>query len=694
MSQEDSLTLGARIKDEFSGPVREMGKAWKEFSDKLKHGHEEGVKHAKLHGKEVEGLAEKFKGMRRELMEGIGPALEELGIGLIGVGGPIAAAGAGIAGVVTVLKSAAESFNVFKDASIRAGTSVDFLQSMSTTIANLTGEDTGQAVQNLADVNEQLARLTRGRPDTINAWKSAYAGLYETLGQDLKGKTVPEALETVMKWKEAHPEIALDKVRDVFKLIGFDQRLATVTLKEFREENEKNVRSQREHPYDTEAVKALDTAFKDLKRTIGEISADIVSAFGPEAAVLLKSLGDQIHQEVEDIKWIVDMINYARLRKSPSTNEDYGKGYSDYGPTGRSGIDDKAYKDVPSFSEFMKKLLTAPIIGGHASPISFTTGGGEAESLFTRSVHSGTLAALQDWYAALSGKHGGIVPASYTPEGSGPSGGLHSGGGYSLLHGGGGHRALAKHLGIDQGPMPGGADNTAGGGGDASGGGQVGGSWDRSRFAKELADNPALRDRLKSIAAAEDDPSGASGTLANQAIMETMMNRATVRGTSLAAQLKLVSEDAKRGYYPTMRGYGARKGAVMDENLAKVLAGSNVSGNATDNSSSWLAAKEKRTGSFRWLKDINGESFFAPGLRNPDQAAEWDRLQSTQKRDLLSRLPIANGGGMNHTVTGDAHLKVDLNGFPKGTRTDLTYGGLFTQYTLSRGMQMEESERK
>ena len=88
MSQEDSLTLGARIKDEFSGPVREMGKAWKEFSDKLKHGHEEGVKHAKLHGKEVEGLAEKFKGMRRELMEGIGPALEELGIGLIGVRWP------------------------------------------------------------------------------------------------------------------------------------------------------------------------------------------------------------------------------------------------------------------------------------------------------------------------------------------------------------------------------------------------------------------------------------------------------------------------------------------------------------------------------------------------------------------------------------------------------------------------------
>ena len=45
-------------------------------------------------------------------------------------------------------------------------------------------------------------------------------------------------------------------------------------------------------------------------------------------------------------------------------------------------------------------------------------------------------------------------------------------------------------------------------------------------------------------------------------------------------------------------------------------------------------------------------------------------------------------------ATGDAHLRIGLENFPKGTRTDLTYGGLFTQYTLSKGQQMEPAEQK
>jgi hypothetical protein len=62
------------------------------------------------------------------------------------------------------------------------------------------------------------------------------------------------------------------------------------------------------------------------------------------------------------------------------------------------------------------------------------------------------------------------------------------------------------------------------------------------------------------------------------------------------------------------------------------------------------------------------------------------------KRDLLETAKAA--GTQNHTVTGDASLNIALNGFPKGTKTDLTYGGLFTKYELSRGQQMEQAEIK
>ena len=55
---------------------------------------------------------------------------------------------------------------------------------------------------------------------------------------------------------------------------------------------------------------------------------------------------------------------------------------------------------------------------------------------------------------------------------------------------------------------------------------------------------------------------------------------------------------------------------------------------------------------------------------------------------------IVGGGGSQQTIKGDASLGITLDGFPKGTRTDLTYGGLFTSYNLSRDRQMEASEQK
>ena len=55
-------------------------------------------------------------------------------------------------------------------------------------------------------------------------------------------------------------------------------------------------------------------------------------------------------------------------------------------------------------------------------------------------------------------------------------------------------------------------------------------SVDRSKYAEELKKNPALRDKIMRIAANEQgaNPKG------TQAVIESLMNRAAVRGTSLA----------------------------------------------------------------------------------------------------------------------------------------------------------------
>jgi hypothetical protein len=208
--------------------------------------------------------------------------------------------------------------------------------------------------------------------------------------------------------------------------------------------------------------------------------------------------------------------------------------------------------------------------------------------------------------AGVGGGGGGITRASYTPYGES----------LSAIPGG----APGAHFGIPKGTQ---IPSLGLGPITGSGGGAIGSAFGRARFAQELAAKPWLKDRLFHIAAGEDSPGSASGTLANQAIMESAMNRAITRGTSLEAQLGRAGHG---GYYAGWSNYSAAQRAIMDQNLGKVLGGSNVSGYATDNSSSWLAAKEKRTGSFRHLKDIHGESFFAPGLAERKWAREWDKL--------------------------------------------------------------------
>jgi hypothetical protein len=136
---------------------------------------------------------------------------------------------------------------------------------------------------------------------------------------------------------------------------------------------------------------------------------------------------------------------------------------------------------------------------------------------------------------------------------------------------------------------------------------------DRSRFAAELRDNPALKRKIMAIAAGENlDPT------ANQAVLETMMNRAAMSGTSLAEQARLHKSSGinENGYYA---GYNPKAldrpkiAGMIEKNLDKVLAGSNVSNYATDNASGSFAQKQQDSGAFKYRSSYGGETFFSPG---------------------------------------------------------------------------------
>jgi hypothetical protein len=262
------------------------------------------------------------------------------------------------------------------------------------------------------------------------------------------------------------------------------------------------------------------------------------------------------------------------------------------------------------------------------------------------------------------------------------------------------------------------------------------GQIDRSRFAKELEQNPALRDKVMRIAANEQGrhPQG------TQSVMESMMNRAEVRGTNLETQARWFRRE-KGGYYEMGNmGRGALENpghrAVLERSLSNTLAGGNVSNYATDNSSGGLAARERASGKFKFQSAAHGETFFSPGWGEPGwqrNYAQWRSRLADQDKAAAAR-PMPNIGAalggtdvearhgaalrshfghrahpdllgagrqagivgppMRHKVTGSATLDVNFNGAPQGTTHRLKADGMFKQIKLSRGRAMPPASQE
>jgi hypothetical protein len=222
-----------------------------------------------------------------------------------------------------------------------------------------------------------------------------------------------------------------------------------------------------------------------------------------------------------------------------------------------------------------------------------------------------------------------------------------------------------------------------------------GGVIDRSRFARELQQNPSLREKVMGISAGEN-----LNPKANISVIESMMNRAAMAGTSLAAQARLYNGEG--GYYA---GYnpGAlrnpRTRAMIEKNLAAALAGSNVSNYATDNSSGGLAANEKATGKFNLQSEYGGESFFSPGWaggrggpRSRSAYEAWRRgiggAGKTAGETMLDHLiPLPRPAPAE--IRGNASIVVDFRNIPSGAMIKSDFDGMFRQVKIRRGRPMQ-----
>lgn len=151
----------------------------------------------------------------------------------------------------------------------------------------------------------------------------------------------------------------------------------------------------------------------------------------------------------------------------------------------------------------------------------------------------------------------------------------------------------------------------------------------RARFAKELEDNPALREKVLTLAANENLDSKA-----NVSVIESMMNRAAMAGTTLEAQARWYKLD-HNGYY--QRGNGpanlAAKRAMVEDSLKRALEGSNVSNYATGNASGdYVRGKLARGVYSGGLKSLYNGEYFVGEDRGRGYGAWLKATQDAEKQ--------------------------------------------------------------
>jgi hypothetical protein len=790
-SQEETMRLVAELLDKTSGPLKDIQKSLRDTAAVAKKMTGDGTQGTKDHAKAYSGLHESIEKTRRELSGSFTPAMAALGLTTFG-------AGEAIGKVIEQLKGLSEQYVVMRNATRRTGASADFLESTAIAIERLTGQAPEEAIQNLANMREQMDRLSRQRPDTVNAWKNAYTGLYETLGKDLMGKTLPQQIEEVFEWFSSHPDIAIDKKRDVLSLMGLNPDLATARIAEVRAALKAGIDFQAAHPYEGDIAEKLNKSFNDLKETIRGAGWEINHAFGGEGASLIEKLSTSLHTDVEDLKAMSGWLDVIAKKLG------LGEGGGD--PMGRivgKLLDQKTVAPkatLPITPIPPPTPLTVPrggvFPGGSYHPAAFTTGG-DAENLLTRSTKEGMLAAFREWFASTQsggGSGGGFTNAAFTPSGAKidntPIGqqirqqleGAADDGASSK---GGGHRALAKALGLDK---------TAGGGGTpgvgpAKGAVEKGGdprgleSYIRETAKKYNVDP----DTAVAVAKSEGLGNFQSGIAGEKSYGAFQLHTGGGLGDTYKKETGLDPSDPKNersmidwslknvnktGWSPyhgaKNTGIGPRAGlggggdAGAGVVPSDVLAGARkVALQGGPGAVQQFMAANGYPKAGNWCGEFAASAVHAAGgtpPKNPAIASNWRNWGSPtdhpvpgdiavrrgvptgstgshvnivesydpksgtfkglggnqgaferdfssqgprgydfrhQDRDLLhtaAKNPVASGGGGSQTIKGDASLDINLNGFPKGTKTDVTYGGLFTQYTLAKGQQMEAAK--
>jgi hypothetical protein len=699
MSEQDTMRLVAEVVDKFSGPLKELQKQMRETKRSLKEGHEEGAKAAREHAERIKELKERFEKTKDFVAEAVTPAMASVGIVMLGIGESIGT-------LAEKIKAAGESYNFFNDTVRRGHVSANYVAGLGSAFERL-GLSADKANAFIASTGETLDKLKRGNAQEMARLQGQFSDTLPWLRQLLKGaESYGEASIRVMK-ALTDEEIPIDKRRKMAEAFGLDPRIASKEGKEVREAFEKSMRESEEHPVNMDLLQKLDDAYTELRISQRNFWNDLVREFAPSAVTIIEHLTgamETLDDAIEKVKKAWEWAPFEWMKKSPGE------------------LFDELRKNSPPMHGDVDEF-------GRLIPDSFDSPDRKKET--KEAVQEGTKQGLEEFYNSLKAQQaaGSFQPMAYHPDGGGGtiSGGRGwGGGGYSLRPDGDGGDNGTQGMPARGSDKPGILDQGDAGaaGGPDPGAGLRGSAYlkaHRRNYQDAMKADPRLRKEIAGMMTLEGEQDPVP-------VVESLFNRAEYTGKSLRELLH-------SGFYgPINRGqlpgaiaaleHNPKRMARMNAAIEAALNGSNLIKGATDQGmasdpngrwpggrvvrqqvfNDWGGGKSRIWGSghdgarrFREAQQAGVNAAAASGIRNA-AALHGEALRRhfghpSRKSGFdgsLLRLGRSSGliGPSQHTVTGDASVKIDLHGFPRGTRAAASASGLFKEVRLNRGRAM------
>jgi hypothetical protein len=685
------MRLVASVVDAYSGPLKNMRKAFQDLQANINGTHKDGIAISKDHARAYSDLQRNVDKVRQNLSGAFTPALAAVGITALSTSGAIAA-------VAEAVKSLGEKSQSLKFLSRQTQLSTDTLRTWEG-MAERVGSSAEAMDAGVAKFGDTMAAAGRGFLVPLQPLLNIHGAFEAVFGsvQRLQSETREGQLNDVFNFLGKNYSVG--QKRSVLAALGLPENFANASIDELRDARAKLEQWVRDHPIDlTKGAKAKE-AFDEMRESLKGLKDDLGDTFGGPVARVVKDFASGIHAMAGDFrdlsKWIGEW------------GDRFGMGHvggpGDYDPKDPRHLwENNKHPEIDALKRFNPLPAVSDLLSGRSDPAksNFPSGGklqpltmDGIQKLFGRDqdkkateegTKKGVFDGLMQFFQLQNYKPGGgeglpVTKAAYYPGGGG---GVRNAGAHARALMGGGNGGD-----IDVGAAPGGGHQNS-----------------KTAYAKQAA-----IEQLRKEGVPERSLDAAASMLVGQATAESSLNPNTVHdggtgygvyGAGRARRTGMLAWLAKNGFAKnSLEGqmkymaheamssrYGPSRDALMRANPNNLEAGTralthNFESPAVEN---WryrlnatrgaLATHAEEAHRAAVSNALHGEAL-RRHFGHPTPRPAGDLLQHAQRAGLLA--PTSQ-------IASNAKLQIDFSNLPKGIRTKLEHAG-FKEVALNRG---------